>query len=203
MPFPRKLLTSGEEIVVELRPHWKALVGPVLWTAALGALTGVLFAKIGGDLRGPLRLILAAGALVAWWLIAGLRLLRWFFTEYVLTNERLIARSGVIAKMGKEIPLERINDITFRQSVLDRFLGSGDLVLESAGELGQTTFDDIPNPAEMQKQIYATAEEREAMHRGAGGLSVADELSKLADLRDRGVLTAEEFEARKRRLLES
>jgi uncharacterized membrane protein YdbT with pleckstrin-like domain len=202
--FPKKLLTSGEVVVHEVRPHWKALVGPAFWTLLVAVATGFLFVKANGSHRGPIRLAIVGAAFVVWWVIGGLTILRWWFTEYVLTNERLIARTGVIAKRAKDIPLETINDITFHQTILDRLLGSGDLILESAGEHGQEVFDDIPHPADMQKEIYAAAEQRRiGVHGGGGGVSVADELAKLADLRDRGILTPEEFETRKRRLLES
>jgi uncharacterized membrane protein YdbT with pleckstrin-like domain len=199
VPFPKKLLTSGESVLAELRPHWKALVGPGFATLVIAVATGFGFARIKG---ASWRWTVVGIALLVWFLVAGMSAIRWRFTEYVLTNERLIARRGVIAKTAKDIPLETINDITFHQTILDRVLGSGDLVLESAGEHGQEIFDDIPHPAWMQKEIYAAVEQRRIGSRG-GGVSVADELAKLADLRDRGVLSAEEFEARKRRLLES
>lgn len=198
MGFPRELLTEGEAVVREVRPHWKALVAPVFRTVVIWSVAGYLIAIVDD---GWLRWTLAGVALALWWWLAGLRLLRWRFTLFVLTNERLITRSGVIAKRSKEIPLETINDVAFNQTVLDRMLGSGDLVIESAGEHGQEVFDDIPEPASMQKEIYTAAERRKGLDAPAAAGSVADEIAKLADLRDRGVLTADEFEARKRRLL--
>lgn len=202
MPFPRKLLTEGEEILLDLRPHWKALVGPGFWTIVIWAAAGLILANIGGREAAPLRIAVLVVAFVAWYAVAGLSMLRWKFTEFVLTNERIIARAGVVAKMSREIPLERVNDVTVHQSVLDRLLGSGSITLESAGEYGQTTFDDIGGPIEVQKRIYEAAEAR----RGLAGApqptgSVADEIAKLADLHARGAITDTEFEASKRKLL--
>lgn len=204
MPFPPKLLTEDEHVILDLRPHWKALVEPVLSTMAIVTATAVLYVKIGTDRPAALRWALIGAAIVAWIWAAGIEIARWKFTEFVLTNERIIARSGVIAKVSREIPLERVNDVIVTQSMLDRLLRSGDITLESAGEYGQTTFDDIGHPVEVQKQIYEAAEGR----RGLGpdhvrvGTSIADELTKLAALRDSGALTDEEFAARKKRLLE-
>ncbi len=197
MAFPRKLLTAGEEILLELHPHWKVLVGPVFWTLVVWGLATLVINQV----TGVAGWIVFGVAALAWVWFAVAPAARWRFTEYVLTNERLIARSGVIAKRATEIPLERINDITFTQSMLERVLHCGDLVLESAGEFGQQRFTDIADPAGVQKRIYEATEVRKGLEMRGG--SVADEIAKLADLRDRGVLTDAEFEARKRKLLEA
>jgi uncharacterized membrane protein YdbT with pleckstrin-like domain len=134
--------------------------------------------------------------------------LRWLTTHFVLTTERLIFRSGVVAKFGREIPLERINDVTFSQSVFERLIGIGDLVIESAGEHGQSTFSDIRDPEAVQLQIYRQMEANDrrrsgyaapAPERPPGALT---DLERLADLRDRGAVTEEEFQAKKRELLD-
>lgn len=203
MPFPKKLLTADEQIILDLRPHWKALVVPFIYSLLIAAATGVLYVKVVKD--STPRLILMGAALVGWIALAGIKIARWKFTEFVLTNERIIARSGVVAKVSKEIPLERVNDVTVTQSVLDRIVRAGDIVLESGGEFGQAEFDDVRKPVDVQKAIYEAAEARKGYGgelRARGGPdAIADELAKLADLRDRGILSAEEFEARKAKLL--
>lgn len=204
MPFPRRLLTEGEVIVLDLRPHWIALVKPVFWTVVIGSITGLIYVKTGGktDVRQVLQWIIIGIAFVLWVPLAAVPAIRWRFTLFVLTNERVITRTGVIAKHSKEIPLETINDVTFGQSILERMIGAGDLVIESAGESGQNRFADIRSPEQVQLEIYRAAEARKGIGR-AGGPSLADELAKLADLREKGVLTDEEFQARKRKLLET
>jgi uncharacterized membrane protein YdbT with pleckstrin-like domain len=201
MPFPRKLLTEREEILLDLRPHWKALVTPVFWTVVIFSAAGFGIAKAGGTEAGAIRLGIALVALVLWYMVAGLKMLRWRFTEFVLTNERIIHRTGVVAKTAKEIPLERVNDVTVDQGVLDRLLGAGTITLESAGEYGQTTFDEIAHPIEVQKRIYEAAEARKGLDGPRVAVSVADEIAKLADLLDRGAITQQDFDAAKRKLL--
>lgn len=203
MAFPKRLLTEGEQVVLDLRPHWIALLKPIFWTVVIGSLTGYLYVRIGrGDPQNALRLAVMAIALVVWTPLALVPTVRWRFTLFVLTNERVITRGGVVAKHSKEIPLETINDVTFHQSVLERVIHAGDLMIESAGEAGQNRFTHVRNPEQVQLEIYRASEGRKGIGR-PGGPSIADELAKLADLRDRGVLTGEEFEARKRKLLES
>jgi uncharacterized membrane protein YdbT with pleckstrin-like domain len=105
-----------------------------------------------------------------------------------------------------EVPLNRINDVRFQQSILERMVGAGDLVIESAGTQGQEVFSDIRQPEHMQRTIYERAEAREAAGRAPAApqppaASPTEELARLADLRDRGVLSEEEFQAQKARLL--
>lgn len=202
MPFPKRLLTEGEEIVLDLRPHWIALAGPVLATILIvaGAVVAhVLRDRLTEGGGATFTLVVAALALVLWIPLAGWPILQWRFTQFVLTNERIITRSGVIAKRSKEIPIETINDVTFNQTILERVINAGDLVIESAGETGQNRFTDVRRPEEVQLEIYRRSERRKGLDRAP---TVADELAKLADLRDRGVLTEAEFQERKRRLLE-
>ena len=82
------------------------------------------------------------------------RYARWATTNIVLTTDRLILRAGVLSKSGREIPLERINDISFHQHLFERLLGTGDLTVESAGERGQETLRRVPDPERLQREIY-------------------------------------------------
>ncbi len=135
-------------------------------------------------------------------------LVKWFFTLYVLTTERLITRSGVVARSGIEIPLENINNVLFHQTILERILRSGDLLIESAGESGQSEFNDVPYPDEFQSLLYKVREERtkslarEERNDATAGPDPTEQLERLARLHRDGVLTDEEFEAKKRSLLD-
>jgi uncharacterized membrane protein YdbT with pleckstrin-like domain len=207
--FPERLLSEDEELIYDLRPHWWTLVVPVLVTVLVTIAVGVAWAVTpAGSLQAPARLAVgAAGLLLLALLVAG-RVLRWLTTHFVLTTERLIFRSGVVAKFGREIPLERINDVTFSQSLFERMIGIGDLLIESAGEHGQSTFSDIRDPEAVQLQIYRQMEENGRRRRGYAPSnperppSVLDDLERLADLRDRGAVTEEEFQRKKRDLLD-
>ena len=168
MPYPRKLLGPGEDIVLDFNPHWSFLIKPIGWTAlwliVLGALVWFL-----RNVEGALiKLLVVAAVIVGWMFTAGLDFIRWRLTEYVLTTDRLIVRSGIIAKQGREIPLENINDIAFSQSIFERMVGAGDLVIESAGEFGQSRYHDIPKPTVVQNEIYKQMEaNRGRMMRGS------------------------------------
>ena len=134
----------------------------------------------------------------------GVRWLAWRTTHFVITSDRLIARKGIIAKSGIEIPLERVNNVSFNQSIFERVIKAGDLLIESGGEDGQQRFTDILRPDEVQNLIHLQMEEnqRRTFTPAAQPIDVAGQLEKLEALRDRGTITEAEFESQKRRLLD-
>jgi uncharacterized membrane protein YdbT with pleckstrin-like domain len=85
--------------------------------------------------------------------------LRWVTTHYVVTNRRIITRRGIIARSGRDMPLSRVNDISFSHTVWERILGCGTLVVESAGETGQLTLASVPNVEHVQRRIYELADD--------------------------------------------
>ena len=208
MPFPRRLLIPGEQLVLDLRPHPIALALPVLFTVALTALVSWLGSWIGGP----------AWVWAVIWIIGMLvypvpKVIAWLTSNFVVTSDRVIHRQGFIAKRSMEIPLEAINDVRFDQGIVDRVVGAGTLVISSASEFGRNSFDDIRHPEQVQKVIYEQGEtNKKRMYQGddahqqatrasQGAPSTTTELERLAKLRDDGVLTEEEFQAQKAKVL--
>jgi uncharacterized membrane protein YdbT with pleckstrin-like domain len=227
LAFPERLLSEDEELIYDLRPHWLTLVVPVLITLAVMVAVGAAWVVMpAGDLQQPARMAVGVLGLVVLLATVVGRVLRWATTHFVLTTERLIFRSGVVAKFGREIPLERINDVTFSQSLFERLIGAGDLLLESAGEHGQSRFANIRDPEAVQLEIYRQMEANDRRRAGyatthphpaaadrtptppthpprkPGTPTPLDDLERLADLRDRGAITEEEFQRMKRELLD-
>jgi len=195
--YPERLLSPDEKVIRTFRPHWLALVGPVAWAVvAIAAIVTSLML-----LDDPVGWIAAVGVLVIWIAVSIRRLFDWLTTQHVITNERVIYRAGVFSRRGKEIPLEVINDVAFSQTPLERIFRSGDLLIESAGEMGQSRYSDIRDPEGLQSLIYQVREVRMQEMRGTGERSAAAELEALARLRDNGILTDAEFETQKRKLL--
>lgn len=203
MPYPLDQLNDTESIALDLRPHWWFFIRQVLAliaTIALGIVVLVL------DAPGIVSII--AGVLIVAALIwFGIRYVVWVTTNFVVTTDRLIYRSGVTTREGIEIPLERVNTVFFRQSLWERMIGSGDLTIESASETGQQSFSNIRKPLKVQNEIYRQMEDNEnrKFDRAAGGggvqLSIPEQIDKLDDLRRRGVVTEAEFQAKKNELL--
>ncbi|MEO7443641.1 MAG: PH domain-containing protein [Acidimicrobiales bacterium] len=199
MPFPRKLLNDGEDITLDLHPHWWFFSAPV--AALTASVVGAVWAR-NIDVLGS-ALVLATLVCLAW---VAWRYARWSTTNFTITTDRLIFREGVVAKRGKEIPLERINDIAVRQSVFERLIGAGDLTTESGGERGQQVFTDVRKPFLVQNMIYTEMERGSARDAarasGTHQLSIPEQIDKLDELRQRGVISRAEFEAKKTQLLD-
>ena len=202
MAFPRRLLSDNEELILDLRPHWITIVVPSLITL----LVVIVWIYLLGKTNGSLSWIVTAAALVLLvWFVAR-SFIDWATSHFVVTSDRLIHREGLVSKRSMEIPLEAINDVRFNQRMLERIVGAGDLVIESAGTRGQEVFSNIRNPEFVQKTIYELGEKNRAQNSGgfrpaAGAPSMTTELQRLADLRDRGVLTEQEFQEQKARIL--
>jgi membrane protein YdbS with pleckstrin-like domain len=221
MAFPRRLLIPGEDIVTELRPHWVAVAVPAI-VAVVATVLAIWLTTLGPIDNGP-----AQGFVWIVWLGVMIfyplrRFVWWGTSNFVVTTSRVIHREGFIAKRSMEIPLDKINDVRFEQNIFERIVGAGTLVIQSASESGRNEFGFIRHPEEVQKTIYHASEMDEQRGRppmgapapaapapsaappspqSASAPNVTTELERLADLRARGVLTEEEFQAQKARIL--
>ena len=206
MPYPKKLLNDYEELAVDLHPHWWYFAEAVL---ALVVSIVIDIVVLGTDESWLKWVALALIVASAVWVL--IRYLKWATTNFVITSDRVIFRHGVVAKSGIEIPLERVNSVHFNQSVFERMIGAGDLLIESGSEGGQQRFTDVHNPDKIQNLIHSQMELNEdRMYKKsgagqpqplAGSGDLTAQLERLEALRDRGTLTDDEFEAQKQRLL--
>jgi uncharacterized membrane protein YdbT with pleckstrin-like domain len=208
MPFPRRLLIPDEQLVLDLRPHPIALVMPTVVMIVGFVAASWLTAKT--DVADWVWWVLFLILLV---LYPVPKLIAWLTSNFAVTSDRVIHRQGFIAKRSMEIPLEAINDVRFEQGILDRMVGAGTLVISSASEFGRNTFDDIRHPEAVQKVIYEQGESnKKRMYQGSAAgqgppppppaaPSATTELERLARLRADGVLSEEEFQVQKAKIL--
>lgn len=211
MAYPKNLIQQGETVALDLRPHW--------WYFSRNIFTGIPLLIVvvlilnwddGGFVRDASTWIVVI-LLVAWagWLV--IKYFQWTMTYFVVTDRRVIYRTGVLSKKGVEIPLERINNINFHQRVIDRIIGAGDLDIESAGRDGQTHFDFVRHPDGVQHEIYRQMEKRNMPQNfqtqaapvpaPAPAASVPEQIEQLAQLKAQGHITEAEFEQKKSELL--
>jgi len=194
MAWPQDVLTTDETIVATFRPHWKLLALPAVWFVGLSIAWGFVINWLSIGIWG---------FLVYFALVLGLvvkPVVTWATTLYALSTERLMTRHGLISKNGIEIPLENITNVNFSQTILERMIGAGDLLVESAGTSGQSRFKDIPHPDQFQTDLYRVREERTMFL--SGRQRTVPQRGGLAELNAAGHITDAEYETKKRELLE-
>jgi len=151
MGISKKLLSDGEYVVLSVRSHGKALIGPVVlfMLVVAGVITALMLM--------PNNTVVASGAAVVGVplvvLLSLIPFLRWLTSTYTVTNRRLITRHGILTRTGRDIPLFRINDVAYEKHLLDRILGCGTLVISDATEKAGVVLPDIPNVEQVQLQI--------------------------------------------------
>ncbi|MFN8018336.1 MAG: PH domain-containing protein [Acidimicrobiales bacterium] len=148
MAFPRQLLNDNEDIVLDLRPHWlfMALSTAVFVGVLLLGILAVIIWNPTGFWDAPVNWLSALIGFVAALVWVVLTYLRWVNTHFVLTTDRIINNEGIVRKRGVDIPLDRVNTVIFHQSLLERMLGAGDLIIESASETSANNFKNVRKP---------------------------------------------------------
>lgn len=143
MGLPQHLLGENESVVLHMRTHGKALVGPALALILVATASGLALALLpeASQPWGPWVVMGLTLAGIAWWVVWPF--LAWMTTTYTLTDRRIITRSGIITKRGHDLPLTRINNVAYERGPVDRMLGCGTLVLTTAAEK-PVTLADIP-----------------------------------------------------------
>ncbi|MFV9505757.1 MAG: PH domain-containing protein [Oscillochloridaceae bacterium umkhey_bin13] len=222
MAYLDDLLSRGEEIVYVARQHLFVLIANILTELALiallvaaGVASNMAFDTsnriIAGMNASSLILLICVGISIVV-LISGLMdYLRWANEQYIVTDRRVIQIRGILNKRVIDSSLEKINDVELRQSVIGRMLNFGTVeILTASGEDGVNVMDRIAAPLEFKR---AMLEAKHNHDRGYGYLDpgyppatpnrneIQRTLEELANLRDRGILSPAEFEAKKRELL--
>ena len=119
------VLNPGEEVVVDVRPHWWYLAGPVATVVIV--IAGAVAAGIDSAPTWAIWIVLVVLGLALIWLVA--RYIRWASTRLLVTTTRLIERRGIISRRGREIPLSALTDISYRQTIFAYPSGGGSYIV--------------------------------------------------------------------------
>ncbi|QDO88751.1 PH domain-containing protein [Ornithinimicrobium ciconiae] len=154
MALKDKQLADGEKVILSIRTHWKALAEPVALGIFLLALLWLAW-WFTQDLSYGNWVTLAVGVLalgIAAWFVA-IPILRWLTERYVITNRRISHRTGILTKVGRDIPLHRVNDIAIEKNLIDRMLGCGSLVVSDATDKAGMLLHDVPGVESVHVQL--------------------------------------------------
>lgn len=155
MGYPARLLGEDEQIVYETRPHWKVLLVPLLAFFVIVGATAYLLGRIESNstwqdwVRWGVFLIAASA--FSYWVIRPF--VFWWTTLYVFTDRRIITRTGLIARRGRDMPLSRVNNVNFSYTVVERVFNCGTLTVESASESGTLAIANVPDVENLQREV--------------------------------------------------
>ena len=201
MAYPTRLLNNGEVVHIDAHPHWSTLTTPAL--SAVGLVVFAVVAAANGLLHHSASRFALLALFVGVLVFILLRVSRYLTTEFVVTSTRIIDRHGLLSKTSSEIPLERITNTKLTRNLLERIVGDGDLVVESAGRDGQATFTDVADPEGVQRLILGLLDTRDNRSSTAPStpVNIAEQIERLAALHAAGSLSAAEFAAAKATLV--
>jgi uncharacterized membrane protein YdbT with pleckstrin-like domain len=198
-------LKKDENVVLVIRPHWLILVWPVILTVA-GVILGIYLGGYGYIIP----LVLTCYLLV--------KIIQRQNNLWVVTNLRIIDEDGLFSVNSKESPLDKINNVTYNQSLWGRIFDYGNVQIQTAAEIGSTTYYTVEKPKKLKDTITTMQEEYKrsqilsqakefasAISSGSPKQSkndIAAELEKLYELKQKGILSEEEFNLGKKKILE-
>ena len=203
--YLKSLLGENEQVVFVTHHHWLVLAGEILAESLLSiiivALVTLLWLVWLPNPLVPLGYLLLIIPLISLWR----DVLIWKNREYVVTNRRVIQLAGVFNKSITDSSLDKVNDVKMSQSFLGRMLDYGNIEILTASELGVNKFTYIGRPIQYKTAMLNAKEKLEhaPAEPAAARLSAspADLLAQLDLLRQHGVLSEAEFQAKKAELL--
>lgn len=153
---PSRLLIGSEVVLVHRHPHVRVLVRPAVVTVVAVGLAGLLVAVVA---QPSTRWGIVAVALVVLAASVSRPVLRWLTTTLTVTDRRLLLRSGVLARYGRDIPLGRVEDVSFEHTILERMLGCGTLYVELVADRGVVVVQNVPRVEQVHTVIVELLEE--------------------------------------------
>jgi uncharacterized membrane protein YdbT with pleckstrin-like domain len=219
----RTPLQKGEKMLLLTYSSWISLIIPTFF-ALLILVAGVFLVYHFLWVWGWLVSLLS----IAWWL---LKYYTWRVNIWVVTNFRVIDEAGLLNHYAKESPLDKINNVSYDQTLAGRLFNFGHVEIQTAAEAGATDYYNVNHPKRLKDTITAAQAEYKNWQFGnqaaqmaaainlrtdvPGGGSgsghartdapaapaMAAELEKLFELKMKGALSEEEYNRAKARLL--
>lgn len=204
MGYAERNLAPGEVILYRAHYHW-ILYKTAALLLVLAVLLGLSAFYASSVVRNPETGVWIAILAVVFLVLAAFAfLLRWIRAradEFILTSHRVIRKVGLIAREIQQAPVSKIQDITVEQGYVGRLLGYGSVVLETASETGRLAFPLLSNPEAFRNQLWGQGNVTDPAV-AEPGRAASRRLSELEELRRQGLVTAEEYQAKRREIVE-
>ena len=223
------LLATGERVLLVRQRHWLTFLEAGRWfvlALVIGLVSGALDAGVPNDgVAGPISTLLH----YAFWIALGVGVigLVWYFLvwrveRYLVTTRRVIEAGGLINKYTHDTSLQAITDMNVGHPWLGRIVGYGEIDLLTASEAGTSKIRFLPDADGFKKALLDAKQEHElevgggramqeavaavqpepAASDGMSAEELDNALSRLADMKDRGLITQAEFDQKKSELLD-
>ena len=214
-------LMPNEKMILASNPHWFYFWKQVLAAAGVFGLLLLLW-TVDIDWVNSVIGWVALIAFIVLIVDVVFEFIQWQTTRFAITDERVAYQSGMIRRRGVSIPLNRINNVNFNQSMIARILNNGVVTIESAGESGDSVFENIPNPEHVRTLIFAQveADEQRDSDRDAASLAKAmrdhvepassapakpvahERLAALEDMKAKGLINDAEYASKRQQILD-
>ena len=214
-------LMPGEKMILASNPHWFYFWKQVAAGIGILGLLLLMWTLEDGWLSDVIGWVTLIAFIV---LILDLiyEFIQWQTTRFAITDQRVAYQSGIFRRRGVSIPLNRVNNVNFNQSLIARILNNGVVTIESAGQTGDSVFENIPDPEHVRTVIFeqVEADEQRDSDRDAASLakamrdqveptsatpappSVQDRLAALDDLKAQGLIDATEYSTKRQKILD-
>ncbi len=201
----RTELKKDEKVILITRPHWFTMVLKFI-LGLIGIAAGILLIIFSIAIAG-IPIVVVSAIYLAYKILERNR------NIWAVTNMRVIDEEGVFSSDTKESPLDKINNVSYSQTFWGKIFGYGNVDIQTAAEVGETTYNDVEKPGKLKDAITTMQEEYKKMQMKNQAKEFADaignssdndvgtELEKLNQLKEKGVITEEEFLAGKKKLL--
>jgi uncharacterized membrane protein YdbT with pleckstrin-like domain len=207
MGYVDKLMGRNEQIVFITRQHWLVLLGTGLFDGVLALVIIAVALLLGGP--GIALIVLAVFPMIHWIV----RYLNWHNEQFIITNRRVMEVRGVINKRVSDSSLEKVNDVVLEQSILGRFLDYGMVEIITGSDIGVNFFRYMAHPVRFKTEMlnqkedmtqldtFATQAGRVLSEEPPTSGDIPELIAELDQLRQRGIITQQEFEEKKAELL--
>jgi len=207
MGYLNSLLARNERIVLETRQHWSVLIVAAL----IDGILAILIIALALWQTGVVRALAVLAVLPVAHLFVSV--LNWQYNQYVVTTRRVMEIHGVINKRVSDSSLEKVNDVVLEQSILGRFLNYGTVAIITGSDIGVNYFKNIAHPVRFKIEMlnqkekysptdaYPTQDQPVLAKEPASIGEIPELIGELDELRKKGIITEEEFAAKKTELL--
>lgn len=212
MGYVEDMMGRNEEIIFVTRQHWLVLLSTALidLLLALVIIAGAfLLASMSGFGLLQVLAILAVFPLGHF----VLRYMHWYNAQFIITSRRVVEIHGVFNKRVSDSSLEKVNDVVMEQSALGRMLDYGTIEIITGSDIGVDVLEHIQAPVRFKKEMLNQKEDlAELEGYGSRARRILDEepptagdipelIAELDELRDKGIISDQEFEEKKAELL--